>query len=193
MPTRSAPRQYRIRLDPRLTCLQIISMRRTLYHEVAMDTLKFDLISPTASIWRAKRKGRHPGTARLPLLHASQSLAVAASMPAGVETRIIDENVEPVDFDTDADLIGITFMTFNAPRAYEIAARFRDHGKTVIFGGFHPTFLPYEAIAHCDAVCVGEAEYNVPRMIEDYRAGQLQSHLPQSSGWTWRTFPAMPR
>ena len=102
------------------------------------------------------------------------SLSVAAAMPAGVETRIIDENVEPVDFDTNADLIGISFMTFNAPRAYEIADRMRDRGKTVIFGGFHPTFLPYEAIVHCDAVCVGEAEYNAPRMIADFRAGNLQ-------------------
>ena len=138
-----------------------------------MDTLKFDLISPTASIWRAKRKGRTRGP-RVFRFSMLPSLSVAASTPAGVETRIIDENVEPVDFDTDADLIGITFMTFNAPRAYEIAACFRDRGKTVIFGGFHPTFLPYEAIAHCDAVCVGEAEYNVPRMIEDFRAGQLR-------------------
>jgi radical SAM superfamily enzyme YgiQ (UPF0313 family) len=138
-----------------------------------MDTLKFDLISPTASIWRAQRKGgtRGPRVFRFSML---PSLSVAASMPAGVETRIIDENVEPVDFDTDADLIGISFMTFNAPRAYEIADRMRDRGKTVIFGGFHPTFLPYEAIAHCDAVCVGEAEYNLPRMIADFRSGSLE-------------------
>ncbi len=156
-----------------------------------MDTLKFDLISPTASIWRAQRKGktRGPRVFRFSML---PSLAVAASMPPGVETRIIDENVEPVDFDTDADLIGISFMTFNAPRAYEIAARFRDRGKTVIFGGFHPTFLPYEAIAHCDAVCVGEAEYNVPRMIEDFRAGQLRP-IYRSERVDLADLPATPR
>jgi len=138
-----------------------------------MNDLKFDLISPTASIWRAQRKGstRGPRVFRFSML---PSLAVAASMPDGVETRIIDENVEPVDFDTDADLIGISFMTFNAPRAYELAARFRDRGKTVIFGGYHPSFLPHEAIGHCDAVCVGESEINVRRMISDLRAGNLQ-------------------
>ncbi len=138
-----------------------------------MNDLKFDLISPTASIWRAQRKGgtRGPRVFRFSML---PSLAVAASMPDGVETRIIDENVEPVDFDTDADLVGISFMTSNAPRAYELAARFRDRGKTVIFGGYHPSFLPHEAIGYCDAVCVGEAEINVPRMIADFRAGKLQ-------------------
>lgn len=138
-----------------------------------MKTLKFDLISPTASIWRAHRKGgtRGPRVFRFSML---PSLAVAASMPDDVETRIIDENVEPVDFDTDADLIGISFMTFNAPRAYELAARFRDRGKPVVFGGYHPSFLPNEAIAHCDSVCVGEAEISVPRMIADFRAGDLK-------------------
>ena len=60
------------------------------------------------------------------------SLYVAASMPSNVETRILDEDVEPVDFNTHADLIGISFMTYNAPRAYEIADRFRKKGKTDI-------------------------------------------------------------
>jgi radical SAM superfamily enzyme YgiQ (UPF0313 family) len=156
-----------------------------------MQNLKLDLVSPTASIWRAHHKGRPRGP-RVFRFSMLPSLAVAASMPGGVKTRIIDENVEPVDFDTDADLIGISFMTFNAPRAYEIAARFRDRGKTVIFGGFHPTFLPYEAIAHCDAVCVGEAEYNVPRMIEDFRAGRLQP-IYRSEPVDLADLPAPPR
>jgi len=141
--------------------------------EVRMDKIKLDLISPTAAIWRAQRRGvpRGPRTFRFSML---PSLSVAATMPPGVETRIVDENVEPIDFDTDADLIGISFMTFLAPHAYEIAARFRERGKTVIFGGYHPTFMPQESIQHCDAVCIGEAEYNVPRIIEDFRAGRLE-------------------
>ena len=88
-------------------------------------------------------------------------------MPPFVETRIIDEDVEPIDFDMDADLIGISFMTYNPPRAYEIADRFRlEKGRPVVFGGYHPTFMPKEAIQHADAVCIGEAENNVPRRRE---------------------------
>jgi radical SAM superfamily enzyme YgiQ (UPF0313 family) len=103
------------------------------------------------------------------------SLYVAASMPPYVETKIIDEEVEPIDFETDADLIGVTFMTYNAPRAYEIADRFRkEKGKPVIFGGYHPTFMPEEAIGHANAVCIGEAEGNVTRMMEDFAAGWLK-------------------
>jgi radical SAM superfamily enzyme YgiQ (UPF0313 family) len=103
------------------------------------------------------------------------SLYVAASTPSYVDTKIIDEDIEAVDFDMDADIIGISFMSFNAPRAYEIADQFRAKGKTVIFGGYHPTFMPDEAIQHADSICLGEAELNIPRMIEDYRADRLQS------------------
>jgi radical SAM superfamily enzyme YgiQ (UPF0313 family) len=103
------------------------------------------------------------------------SLYVAASMPSYVETQILDEDIEPIDFNTDADLIGLSFMTYNAPRAYKIADKFRyEKGKTVIFGGYHPTLLPEEAIQHADAVCIGDAESNVPSMVDDFAAGRLK-------------------
>jgi len=82
--------------------------------------------------------------------------------------------VEPIDFDADADVVAISFMTFNAPRAYEIARAFRRRGKTVIVGGYHPTLLPQEAALHADAVCVGEAEANLPSMLGDVRANRLR-------------------
>jgi radical SAM superfamily enzyme YgiQ (UPF0313 family) len=103
------------------------------------------------------------------------SLYVAASMPPYVDTQILDEDIEPIDFDSDADLIGLSFMTYNAPRAYEIADKFRyEKGKTIILGGYHPTLLPEEAIQHADAVCIGDAEPNVPSMVEDFTAGRLK-------------------
>jgi radical SAM superfamily enzyme YgiQ (UPF0313 family) len=96
-------------------------------------------------------------------------------MPAGVRTRILDEDVEPIDFGGEADLVGISLMTYNAPRAYEIADEFRRRGRPVVLGGYHPTFLPDEAARHADAVCVGEAEGTVPRMMADFLGGRLQA------------------
>ena len=139
-----------------------------------MDRLKFVLINPTSPLRRAK-DGEPSRVGRIFRFSMLPSLYVAASMPSYVETKIIDEDVEQIDFDTDADLIGISFMSYNAPRAYEIADKFRyEKGKPVIVGGYHPTFLPEEAIQHADAVCIGEAEPNVPRMIEDLVSGQLK-------------------
>lgn len=138
--------------------------------------LKFLLINPTADEWRINPGEKPRKKTRIFRYSMLSSLYVAAAMPSCVETTIVDEEVEPIDFDTDADLVGISFMTFNAPRAYEIADKFRhEKGKKVIVGGFHPSFLPEEALRHADAVCIGEAENNVPRMIEDFLGGRLQS------------------
>jgi radical SAM superfamily enzyme YgiQ (UPF0313 family) len=137
--------------------------------------MKVLLINPSAEHWRVP-----PGTVprwstRMFRFSMLSSLYVAASMPMDIEVQILDEEVESLDFNTDADLVGISFMTFNAPRAYELADRFRSQlGKPVIFGGYHPTFCPEEAAEHADAVCVGEAERNVPAMIRDLRAGHLE-------------------
>lgn len=139
-----------------------------------MNRVKFVLVNPTSPVWRAQ-EGKRPGGSRYFRFSMLPSLYVAAAMPAYVDTKIVDEDVEPIDFDIDADLIGISFMTFNAPRAYEIADRFRlEKGKPVVMGGYHPTLMPEEASQHADAVCVGDAEPNVPLMMEDFRRGSLQ-------------------
>ncbi|HTT68925.1 MAG TPA: radical SAM protein [Gemmatimonadales bacterium] len=143
--------------------------------------MKLLLVSPTSPLWRTRAPGeyRGPRAFRFSML---SSLYVAAAMPPGVETRVVDEDVEPVDFEAEADLVGVSFMTYNAPRAYEIADEFRRRGKTVIAGGYHPTFLPEEAARHFDAVCVGEAEANVPAMLADLAAGGLRKVYRRESG-----------
>jgi radical SAM superfamily enzyme YgiQ (UPF0313 family) len=139
-----------------------------------MERIKFLLLNPTSPTWRVCGRGRARGP-RLFRFSMLSSLYVAACMPPYVETKIVDEDVEAIDFEADADLVGISFMTYNAPRAYEIADRFRsEKGKPVVFGGYHPTFMPEEAIQHADAVCVGEAEGNVPGMMEDFAGGRLK-------------------
>ena len=108
---------------------------------------------------------------RLPLLSLP---TLAAYTPPDCEVSFVDERIAPLDFDTHADLVGITSMTALAPRAYEIADAFRQRGKTVVMGGMHASALPEEALRHCDAVAVGEGEIVWPRMIEDFKAGKLQ-------------------
>jgi hypothetical protein len=61
---------------------------------------------------------------------------VAALTPCQHHVRIIDENVEPLDFNAECDIVGITFMTALAPRAYEIAAEFHRRGKLAVAGGY---------------------------------------------------------
>jgi len=94
--------------------------------------------------------------------------------PEEHEVKIIEEEVTPIDFGEPCDLIGISCMTANAPRGYEVANEFRQRGKTVILGGVHPTILPEEALLHADAVVVGEAEGVWEELLHDFSVGQLK-------------------
>jgi radical SAM superfamily enzyme YgiQ (UPF0313 family) len=99
---------------------------------------------------------------------------VAALTPRQHTIRIVDENVEALDFDSEADVVGITFMTALAPRAYEIAHRFRAQGKVVVGGGYHPTLCPAEAMEHFDSIVIGDAEGVWPYVLQDIEAGKLR-------------------
>jgi radical SAM superfamily enzyme YgiQ (UPF0313 family) len=111
----------------------------------------------------------------LPLLN------VASLTPEKYSVDIIDENIEPIDYDTDADVIGISFMTAIAPRAFELAGIFRAKGKIVIAGGYYPTLCPNECLGYFDATVVGDAEGIWPQVLEDVENNCLKSkycHLP---------------
>ena len=100
--------------------------------------------------------------------------ALAALTPPDIEVKITDENVEPIDFEEDVDLVGVTGMVMHAPRAYEIARRFRQRGIPVVMGGPHASSLPLEAKEYVDAVVIGEAENVWEGLIEDYKKGCLK-------------------
>jgi radical SAM superfamily enzyme YgiQ (UPF0313 family) len=100
--------------------------------------------------------------------------SLAALTPPEIDVQITDENVEPIDFQEDVDLVGITGMVMHAPRAYEIASRFRQRNIPVVMGGPHASSLPLEAKEHVDAVVVGEAENVWAGLIEDAQKGHLK-------------------
>src|SRR3989338_8754123 len=83
---------------------------------------------------------------------------LAGLTPKDIEVEIIDENIEPIDFNDKVDLVGISFFTAFANRAYEIADEFKKKGVKVVLGGIHASFLPQEALRHADSVIIGEAE-----------------------------------
>ncbi len=118
---------------------------------------------------------------------------IAALTPQDMDICILDENVEAFDFDkATADLVGITAMTAQATRAYEIADELRKRGSTVVLGGMHPSVLPEEAAAHADAVVIGEAEGLWQRVVHDFRNGGLQRFYRSDSRPTLAGMP-LPR
>ena len=99
-------------------------------------------------------------------------LAVAACIPRDqYEVVLTDENIETIDFDLKADMVGISAMTSYVNRGYEIADQFRAKGVPVVMGGVHPSFMPQEALQHCDAVVIGEVELVIDRLLDDLEDG----------------------
>ena len=71
-------------------------------------------------------------------------------------------------------MVGISAMTSFVNRGYEIADAFRNRGVPVVMGGVHPSFMPREALQHCDAVVIGEAELVMARVLSDLKRGCLR-------------------
>jgi radical SAM superfamily enzyme YgiQ (UPF0313 family) len=117
---------------------------------------------------------------------------LAANTPEGVDVRIIDESVEPIDFTDIPDLVGISTMTATAPRAYDIAEMYRSRGAMVVMGGIHASMLPEEALGHADSVVTGEAEEIWPQVVADADAGCLQPIYRQGDFEDFKR-PKMPR
>jgi len=102
-------------------------------------------------------------------------LAVAASIPRDqYEVVLTDENIEMIDFDLKADLVGIPAMTSYVNRGYEIADQFRAAGVPVVMGGVHPSFMPQEALKHCNAVVIGEVELVIDQLLDDLKQGSMR-------------------
>ena len=100
---------------------------------------------------------------------------MASWTPPDVEMELIDDNAgEPIDFSAPTDLVAINCFTPQATRAFEIADRYRAHGKKVIMGGFFPSFMADECLKHADAVNVGEVEPTWQTIIDDARQGMLK-------------------
>jgi radical SAM superfamily enzyme YgiQ (UPF0313 family) len=99
---------------------------------------------------------------------------LAALTPPQIEVRVLDENVETIDFQDRPDLAAISLMTPLAPRGYAIADRFRSQGVPVVLGGVHATMMPEEARGHAEAVVVGEGELIWPGLLEDFSSGSLK-------------------
>ena len=137
------------------------------------------LISPKGPLYRHRG-----GIFKRSLRYAPLTLTTLAALaPPELDARftLIDEGIQDVDTNLGADRVGMTVITGTAPRAYEMAARFRARGIPVVLGGPHVTLVPDDAQPHADSVVVGYAEDTWPQLLRDFRAGRLQPRYVQGA------------
>src|ERR1700733_8269229 len=105
--------------------------------------MRFLLIAPRSNAHTEYSRLSAPGSALAVTRIAAASIAtVAALAPPDFQVSLCDEAIAPIDFDTAADVVGISANVSQAQRAIDIAATFRRRGKVVVMGGPHVSLAP---------------------------------------------------
>lgn len=105
------------------------------------------------------------------------SLALLTLMrltPEEHETVMVNENIENIDFECEAGLVGITVTLDVLPRARRIAEEFHKRGVPVVAGGIHVTCSPEDCLPYFDAICIGAAERVWAHIVGDASENRLQ-------------------
>jgi radical SAM superfamily enzyme YgiQ (UPF0313 family) len=130
------------------------------------------LISPRGPLYR-----KSGGIWQKSLRYAPLTLTTLAALvpqELNAEIVLVDEGIQDIDRDIEADLIGISIITGTAPRGYELAAHFRQRGIPVVLGGVHVTLMPDEAQKHANSIVIGYAEETFPQLLYDFVKGEMQ-------------------
>jgi len=93
---------------------------------------------------------------------------LGAMLPENWEVEIRLEVIEDIDFDSDADLIGIGAMGHAIFRAFDLAREFKKRGKIVFMGGYMASMIPEMALEIANSVVIGDAEISFPKLIRDF-------------------------
>lgn len=97
---------------------------------------------------------------------------LAALCPEGWEVEIIDENIESIPLEPQADIIGICGMGVQFKRQKELLAFYKSRGYFVVAGGSYSSLCPelYESLP--DTVVAGEAESIWREFCRDFELGK---------------------
>ncbi len=117
---------------------------------------------------------------------------LAALTPAEHEVILCDENVEEIDFDTDADIVGITGYIVHRRRIFEIAAELRRRGNFVVAGGPFASLCPEELRDRVDVLFLDEAETTWRPFLRDFANGGWRREYRQAEKTDMTTAP-LPR
>jgi radical SAM superfamily enzyme YgiQ (UPF0313 family) len=112
--------------------------------------------------------------AALPLL--------ASLTPPEHRVTLIDENVEPIDFDrcSRADIVGVTGMVVQRHRMHAIVTELKRRDVYVVVGGPWITVKEDYFGDLVDAIFIGEAEETWPRFLADWQSGEPERRYEQA-------------
>ena len=106
---------------------------------------------------------------------------LAALCPPNWDVTVVDENIESIPLEPQADIVGVCGMAVQLTRQSELLNYYRKRGHYVVAGGSYASLCPERLEALADSVVSGEAEYIWPAFCRDFMAGAPQ-RLYQESG-----------
>lgn len=101
-------------------------------------------------------------------------VSVAALVPPEHEVVILDENIEPIDFESlqRFDIIAMTGMVVQAERMCEILRQLRTLQSVIVVGGPFVTVSEETFEKLCDVRFIGEAEETWPEFLNAFASGE---------------------
>jgi radical SAM superfamily enzyme YgiQ (UPF0313 family) len=99
---------------------------------------------------------------------------LAALCPPDWDVSIVDENVESIPLEPQADLIGVCGMGVQFERQKALLDYYRSEGYFVVAGGSYASLCPEKYTTLADAVVAGEAEHVWPQFCADFERGVPQ-------------------
>ncbi|MGE5192289.1 MAG: radical SAM protein [Deltaproteobacteria bacterium] len=107
---------------------------------------------------------------------------LAALTPREFRVTLIDENVEPIDFDrvARADIVGVTGMSVQRARMRSVLEELKARGVFTVVGG------PWVSVQEdyfgdlADVIFVGEAEESWPQFLKEWQEGRFQQRYEQA-------------
>ncbi|SMF94386.1 Radical SAM superfamily enzyme YgiQ, UPF0313 family [Methylomagnum ishizawai] len=117
---------------------------------------------------------------------------LAALTPPEHEVRLLDEAVEPLDWEAiaGADLVGLTGMIVQRERMREIATQVKALGKFLVVGGPWITVQEDYLAGLADVVFVGEADQTWPQFLAEWAEGNHPARYEQAERTDMTTLPA---
>ena len=133
----------------------------------------------------------------LPFLGAKSFIPVAALpllaalTPNEHRVTLVDENVEPIDFDrcAQADIVGVTGNVAQHLRMKTILGELKRRGAFTVIGGAVATVREDDFVDLADVVFIGEAEQTWPRFLSDWQRNRHQRRYEQTDKTDMSTVP----
>ncbi len=96
---------------------QLLYQDQNSIHDPWEETMKILLVMPATQQQRVTKDNPQPLQRSMLRFSVLPLTTVAALTPAEHQVSICDENVQPLDFDVDVDLVSVSFMTAYALRS----------------------------------------------------------------------------